>query len=84
MSRLQRRAFLGGIVATFAAPAIVRAGVLMPVKPMLWTPPTATEIVMRFRQRYFFDTEEDARLYVEAIRDWDYYAGKLYRGTETQ
>jgi hypothetical protein len=37
---IQRRAFLGGLVAAFAAPAIVKAGSLMPVRAIAvdWLP----------------------------------------------
>lgn len=38
---LSRRGFLGGILAAAAAPMIVRAGILMPIKPALvaaWPP----------------------------------------------
>lgn len=34
-----RRGFLAGILAAAAAPAIVRAGSLMPVAAPIWTPP---------------------------------------------
>ncbi len=34
-----RRGFLAGILAAAAAPALVRAGSLMPVAPRIWTPP---------------------------------------------
>jgi hypothetical protein len=37
---MQRRSFLAGILAAAVAPAIARSGVLMPVKPPIWTPPT--------------------------------------------
>lgn len=42
---MQRRSFLGSILAACAAPAFVRAGVLMPIKPPIWVPPTITEAV---------------------------------------
>lgn len=46
-----RRSFLIGAVSLLAAPAIVKAGVLMPVKPILrpWSmvPITSTEIRLR-------------------------------------
>ena len=35
---LTRRGFIGGMLAALAAPAVVRAGILMPVKPVIWTP----------------------------------------------
>lgn len=38
---IARRGFLLGMLAAAAAPAIVRSGVLMPVKPVIWTPPAA-------------------------------------------
>jgi hypothetical protein len=42
---MNRRGFLAGIGAALAAPAIVKAGVLMPVKPTLIMPMTAAEIL---------------------------------------
>jgi hypothetical protein len=36
---MNRRGFLAGILAACAAPAIAKAGVLMPVRK-IWTPPT--------------------------------------------
>tara|TARA_R110000868_G_scaffold215749_1_gene465852 strand:+ start:395 stop:814 length:420 start_codon:yes stop_codon:yes gene_type:complete len=36
---MDRRSFLSGILASLAAPAVVRAGILMPVKPVIWTSP---------------------------------------------
>ena len=36
---LRRRSFLGGLVAAFAAPSIVRIESLMPVHVPIWTPP---------------------------------------------
>lgn len=36
---MNRRSFLAGMLAAAAAPAIARSGVLMPVKPPIWTPP---------------------------------------------
>lgn len=36
---IERRRFLTGLVAALAAPAIVPAASLMPVKTVLWTPP---------------------------------------------
>jgi hypothetical protein len=36
---LQRRGFLTGLVSALAAPAIVRASSLMPVRTMIWAPP---------------------------------------------
>jgi hypothetical protein len=36
---LDRRGFLAGLGALIAAPAIVRAGIIMPVKPSLILPP---------------------------------------------
>jgi hypothetical protein len=38
---MQRRSFLAAMLAAAAAPAIVRSGVLMPVKAPIWTPPAA-------------------------------------------
>lgn len=35
---MKRRGFLAGILAAAAAPAIVRAGVLMPIRPPIWVP----------------------------------------------
>lgn len=35
---MNRRGFLTGLTAAFAAPAIVRAGILMPIKPSLVPP----------------------------------------------
>lgn len=35
---MQRRAFLTGLLAAVTAPAIVRAGMLMPIKQMVQTP----------------------------------------------
>jgi hypothetical protein len=32
---MNRRGFLGGLLATLAAPAVIRSGLLMPVKPAL-------------------------------------------------
>ena len=32
---MHRRSFLTGLIAAFAAPAIVRPGILMPIKPAL-------------------------------------------------
>lgn len=39
MTNLSRRGFLSGIIAACAAPAIVRAGIVMPIKPALVTNP---------------------------------------------
>jgi hypothetical protein len=36
---LSRRGLILGATATLAAPAIVRAGSIMPVRAVLWTPP---------------------------------------------
>lgn len=36
---MQRRSFLGAILAACTAPAIVRSGVLMPIKQPIWVPP---------------------------------------------
>jgi hypothetical protein len=40
---MQRRSFLGSILAACAAPAFVRAGVLMPIKEPIWVPPSITD-----------------------------------------
>lgn len=42
---MQRRSFLASILAACAAPAIARSGVLMPIKPAIWVPPTITQVV---------------------------------------
>lgn len=39
---LERRGFLTGLISALAAPAIVRAASLMPVRTVLWTPPLLT------------------------------------------
>jgi hypothetical protein len=43
---MRRRGLLGGLLAVVAAPALVRAGVLMPVRPI---PPPAPFIVLTSR-----------------------------------
>lgn len=42
---LQRRAFLGGLLALVSAPAIVRAGSLMPVRQMLLSPVSMRNLI---------------------------------------
>ena len=42
---IQRRAFLGGLLSAFAAPAIVRAASLMPVRAIAAPPPDLLEII---------------------------------------
>ena len=42
---LSRRGFLAGIISACAAPAIVRSGLIMPIKPQLVVPP-ANELVV--------------------------------------
>jgi hypothetical protein len=37
---MNRRGFLTGLIATLAAPAIVRSGLIMPIKPSLIVPET--------------------------------------------
>jgi hypothetical protein len=44
---LTRRLFLGGLLAAATAPAIVRSGVLMPVRPAIILPPDTTVEVGR-------------------------------------
>jgi hypothetical protein len=39
---LERRNFLTGLISALAAPAIVRASSIMPIRTMLWTPPLWT------------------------------------------
>lgn len=39
---MDRRSFLKGAAALFAAPAIVKAEILMPVKQPIWTPDQMT------------------------------------------
>lgn len=39
MADISRRLFLGGLLAAATAPAIVRSGVLMPVRPAIILPP---------------------------------------------
>lgn len=39
LEKTSRRGFLGAILAAAAAPAIVKAGVLMPVRPRIIVPP---------------------------------------------
>ncbi len=48
---MNRRGFLGSILAAGAAPWIAKAGVLMPVRPLIWTP---------LDGQLFFDTRMDA------------------------
>lgn len=42
---MERRSFLASMLAAAAAPAFVRGGVLMPIKPVIWTPPTLAEML---------------------------------------
>jgi len=49
MADLSRRLFLGGMLAAGAsAPAIVRSGILMPVRPAILLPPDITMEIGRF------------------------------------
>lgn len=64
---MNRRGFIGSILAASVAPAAVGSGILMPVRPPVWTsdlslvPMTATEADMRFRAWL-----EDVRRYIHA------------------
>lgn len=53
---LSRRGFLGGLIAAVAAPAIIRPGILMPIKPSLV--PAAVEPVARTYSRYVVEAVE--------------------------
>lgn len=56
---LDRRDFLKGIIASACAPAFIKtAGLLMPIKPIIWTP-DATEwfAVDYYGSKYIFTTE---------------------------
>lgn len=44
MINLSRRGFLGAIIAAAVAPAIVRSGLIMPIKPQLIIPEIITNI----------------------------------------
>ena len=40
---MQRRGFLGAMLAAGMAPAVVKSGVLMPVRPAIITDPSMTD-----------------------------------------
>lgn len=46
---IQRRSFLGAILASGLAPAFVRSGVLMPVKEV-WVPPVVVDVTMTIQE----------------------------------
>jgi len=59
MADLSRRLFLGGLLTVAAAPAIVRSGVLMPVRPMV-EPVSGLSLLMKWQQdrnQFFRDAE---------------------------
>jgi len=61
---LPRRSFLAGIASALAAPAIVRAESLMPVRTMIWTPAfTLAEeaAVMAFMLQFRYSPDDIVR-----------------------
>lgn len=44
---MERRSFLAGLLAAAAAPAIVRAGSLMPVRRPIWTPQAEIRLILQ-------------------------------------
>lgn len=66
-----RRSFLAGILAAGAAPALVRAGMLMPVKT-IQVPPSYLSIVLRGDDADFLDgmrlSQESINEFIQLLR----------------
>lgn len=67
---IQRRSFLGVILAAGVAPAFVRSGVLMPVKE-IWTPGVSLDLVRRVKSGMRRHVRVDLGSYVVFLHpDW--------------
>lgn len=67
-----RRGFLGAILAAGMAPAVVKAGVLMPIKREVWTP-EREEALERARARLRRDIELSMTSMASAIQVGDLF-----------
>lgn len=84
---MHRRSFLGSILAAGMAPALVKAGILMPIAPRIWTPDTISPfslLIGTHPQEFRIYSSYYSTYYSDAL-NWERmrvdYIGRIIKGT---